>query len=221
MAYPIVQSGSSDNGTTNTQDVFSWSLAQNAGDLLYIVVYTTGPTVSGVTDTSGNVYHLAQSLNNGASGFGSLWYAYNIAAAAAGANTTTVLFTGSSSYVRHSVEYSGVLSSSDPLDVANNNFFVAGSTNPNVSLTTTGPGELIVGTFRNANLGGAATPGAGFSSVITTTLGYTENETQVAAGAVNVQCTTANGGWRALAAAFKPKPSGAVAQDPIAFGAEA
>ena len=94
--------------------------AQVAGDLNVIVVgwNDTTATVTGVTDSRGNTYTLAVGptvLSGVASQ--SIYYAKNIQAAAAGANTVTVAFSRAASFPDIRIaEYSGA-DPSNPVDV--------------------------------------------------------------------------------------------------------
>src|SRR5271157_2075967 len=121
--------------------------AQTAADLNIVVVGfdDTVATISSVTDSSGNVYNLAVGptvfgpTKNSPSVTQAIYYAVNIAAAAAGANTVTVVFNGSATWPDVRVaEYSGF----NTLDVT----AAAGGTvaaNNSGSVTTTVANELL------------------------------------------------------------------------------
>src|SRR5262249_41206970 len=78
----------------------SYNAAQTAGDLNVVVVgWNDGThTVSSVADSKGNVYSLAVGPTVFSGLSQSIYYAKNIAAAAAGANTVTVTFNGATPF---------------------------------------------------------------------------------------------------------------------------
>jgi hypothetical protein len=128
-----------------------YSVAQTAGDLNVVVVgwNDTNASVSSVNDSEGNVYQLAvgPTLLSGANGgplSQSIYYAPNIPAASAGANTVTVTFTQAANYADIRVlEYSG-LAQTNPVDTvasASGNSTTSSSGN----LTTTSATDLLIG----------------------------------------------------------------------------
>jgi chitodextrinase len=155
VAFKVASTGAyvQGNATTTASPTSSitstFSSAQLSGDLNIVVVdWTQGVTVSSITDQSGNTYHLALGPSfDGGSGAQSIYYAPNIAAAAAGTNTVTVTFSGSSvsGGGLRAVEYSGI-SPNNPLDTAGAAVCSA-STNlcSSGSITTTNAADLIVG----------------------------------------------------------------------------
>src|SRR5438105_5760301 len=85
--------------------------AQAAGNTNVVIVGWNDVTgaVSNVADSSGNVYTLAVGPTSGSGISQSIYYATNIAAAAAGANIVTVAFSPAVSYPDLRVlEYSGI-----------------------------------------------------------------------------------------------------------------
>ena len=140
--------------------------AQIAGDLNVVVGWNdTSATVTGVVDQTGNTYAPAvgPTAANGLSQ--SIYYAKNIAAAAAGANRVTVTFSTAAAYpdVRI-VEYSGS-DRSNPIDVA------AASSGNNASsssgsATTTNSIDLLFGANIVATL--TSGPGSGFTARLLT-----------------------------------------------------
>ncbi len=141
--------------------------AQLAGDLNVVVVGWNDSTavVSTVTDTSGNAYKLAVGPT-AISGVESqsIYYASNIAGAAAGVNTVTVTFSTAARFPDIRIlEYSGADPVS-PVDVA------AAETGNNLtsssSVTTTNPTDLLFA----ANMVQSLTtgPGSGFISRLLT-----------------------------------------------------
>src|SRR5579859_3087947 len=115
-----VQSNYSDPQSPQTTVGVKFNSAQTAGNLNVIVVgwNDTTSTVSSVTDSSGNAYTLAVGPTASAGCCTqSIYYAKNIKAAAAGANTVTVGFSAAAAYPDiRVVEYSGA-DTSNPVDV--------------------------------------------------------------------------------------------------------
>jgi len=97
----------------------TFAQAQIAGDLNVVVVgwnQATG-TVNAVTDSKGNVYQVAAPLARGTNLSQVVYYAKNIVAASAGANTVTVTFSAAATYADVRIlEYAG-LDTVSPLDV--------------------------------------------------------------------------------------------------------
>ncbi len=107
--------------TSASQVAAVYTGAQTAGDLNVVIVgwNDTAATVTSLTDTKGNMYALAvgPTLLSGSLSQ-SIYYAKNITAAAAGANTVTVKFSTVANYPDMRIlEYSGV-DTNNPLDVA-------------------------------------------------------------------------------------------------------
>src|SRR5262249_29899278 len=145
-----------------------FNAGQIAGDLNVIVVgwNDSTATVSGVTDTSGNAYTRAVGPTViGGVESQSIYYAKNIAAAAAGANTVTVKFSAAAVYPDIRIlEYSGA-DRNNPVDVtaaSSGN----GGTSSSGAVTTTNPTDLLFG----ANIVQTLTsgPGSGFTSRLLT-----------------------------------------------------
>jgi hypothetical protein len=146
----------------------TYTAAQTAGDLNVVVVgwNDTTATVKSVVDTKGNAYVLAvgPTLVSGTL-TQSIYYAKNVASAAANGNTVTVAFNGSAAYpdVRI-VEYSG-LSTSSLLDTAA--AATGNSTNSDSGAATTSwAKELLFGA--NTMTQTASGPGSGYTQRIIT-----------------------------------------------------
>ena len=148
-----------------------FNAAQAAGDLNVVVVgwNDTTAAVSSVTDSSGNKYALAVGptlYSSSTEPFSqSIYYAKNIAAAGAGANSVTVTFsTAAVAPDIRILEYSGA-DPNNPVDVT-----AASSGNSTTSssgaATTTNPTDLLFG----ANIVWTTTtgPGSGFTQRILT-----------------------------------------------------
>jgi fibronectin type 3 domain-containing protein len=124
-----------------------YASAQRQGDLNVVVVgwNDSTATVKSVIDSSGNTYTRAvgPTVMNGVASQ-AIYYAANIAGAAANANSVTVAFNGAAIYADiRIVEYSGVATTS-PLDVT---AAASGSSTSasSGSVTTTSASELILG----------------------------------------------------------------------------
>jgi len=147
----------------------TYNSAQVAGDTNIIVIGFGGPlsgssiAVSSVSDTSGNNYQLAVSYANSSVGINqSIYYAANIAAAAAGANTVTVQLSTSTGYPDLRIlEYSGI----NALDKTASGEGTA-TTASSGSVTTTHANELLFGACYN--FGTTKGPGSGFTQRVLT-----------------------------------------------------
>jgi hypothetical protein len=164
----FIQANSADPQATQATVTVNYTAAQLVGDLNVVVVgWNDGTaTVKSVTDTLGNVYNLAgtPTVQSGTA-TQAIYYAKNILAAAAGANTVTVTFNSAAAFPDIRIlEYSG-LDQNNPLDV-----FVGASGSSTSSssgaATTTNANDLIIG----ANVVQTATtgPGSGFTKRILT-----------------------------------------------------
>src|SRR5229473_3316103 len=163
-----VQGNYADPQTPQTTVNVTFTAAQAAGDLNVVVVgwNDATATVSTVGDNSGNIYTravgptvLSPSLSQ------SIYYAQNIKAAAAGANTVTVTFSTAAVYPDIRIlEYSGA-DPNNPVDVTATG---SGNSTSDTSgpATTTNPTDLLFA----ANMVGTYTPspGSGFTSRLLT-----------------------------------------------------
>jgi len=145
--------------TAQTTVKVTFTSAQAAGDLNVVVVgWNDGTvTVSSVADSRGNVYARAvgPTVQSGTASQ-SIYYAKNIASAAAGANAVTVTFSAAAAYPDIRIlEYSGA-DPGNPVDVVASNSGSSTSSSSG-SATTTNATDLIFG----ANLVQTATTGAG------------------------------------------------------------
>ena len=188
-----------------------YSNAQTLGDLNVIAVgwNDTTATVSSVQDSKGNVYTRAvgPTLLSGSLSQ-SVYYAKNIAAAAAGTNTVTVTFS-TAAYAAdiRIAEYSGA-DPSNPVDVT---AAASGTTNSSNSgsATTTNATDLIFGANIVATL--TTGPGSGFTSrMITSPDGdIVEDEMATSTGSYSASAPlSAAGPWIMQMVAFRT-PGGA------------
>ncbi len=191
----------------------AYTTAQTTGNLNVVIVGWNDSTaqVSSVTDSNGNTYRLAvgpTALEGVVSQ--AIYYAKNIPAAAAGANTVKVVFNVAASYPDIRIlEYSG-LDTTNPLDV------VAGATGTALacssgSVTTTNAADLIVGATTVQTATTAA--GIGFTQrMLTDPDGdFVEDRSVTANGSYSATATLLYpGGWVTQAVAFRaagsPKP---------------
>lgn len=141
--------------------------AQSAGDLNAVVVGWNDSTakINTISDSVGNTYSLAvgPTIISGALSQ-SIYFAKNIAAAAAGANSVTVTFSKAATHPDIRIlEYSGA-DANNPVDAVGANSGTSSSTN--TSITTVNPTDLIFA----ANIVRAQTtgPGAGFTQRLLT-----------------------------------------------------
>jgi hypothetical protein len=141
-----------------------YTAAQHQGDLNAVVVgwNDSSATVKSVTDTSGNTYAPAvgPTVMSGVASQ-TIYYAANIAAAAAAANTVTVAFNSAAAYPDiRIVEYSGIATTT-PFDVGAG---AGGKSSPASSgaATTTNATDLLIGADLTIEETSAA--GAGFTS---------------------------------------------------------
>ena len=163
-----VQGAYSTPQTAQTSVSVTYTAAQAAGDLNVVVVgwNNSTSTVSSVVDKSGNTYTLAvgPTVQSGVASQ-SIYFAKNIAAAAAGANAVTVTFSAAAPYPDIRIlEYTGA-DPNNPVDVtaASSGSSAAASSG---TVTTTNAADLIFG----ADLVQTETtgPGAGFTSRLLT-----------------------------------------------------
>ena len=201
----FVQSNSADPQAPQTTVTVPYTLAQTAGNLNVVVVGWNDSTakVNAVTDTKGSVYALVGvPVVQSGTATQAIYYAKNIAAAAAGANIVTVTFTVAAAYPDIRIaEYSG-LDPVNPLDVsvgAQGN----SATSDSGPVTTTNANDLLVG----ANLVQTLTSGAGTgytSRVITSPDGdILEDRVVTATGSYNATAAVSAGAWIMQMVAFK------------------
>jgi len=171
--------------------------AQTAGNFNAVVVGWSDTTsyVTSVTDTSGNAYVLAAGTvaANGISQ--EVFYAANIAAAAAGANEVVVQFNKAAADPDVRIaEYSG-LATTRPVDGSNGATGSSASANSG-GITITNATDLIFGAGTTGNAFTAA--GAGFTArvpIATPFFDLTEDKAVAATGSYNATGTLNTGAW--------------------------
>ncbi|HEY2467587.1 MAG TPA: IPT/TIG domain-containing protein [Terracidiphilus sp.] len=210
-AISYVQSNYVTPQTSQTKVTIPFTSAQTAGDLNVVVVgwYNNTSNVSTVADNSGNPYTLAVGPTV-ASGTAtqSIYYAKNIAAAAAGANSVTVTFSAAAPYPDIRIlEYKGA-DPNTPVDVtAASNGTIA--TSNSGSATTTNASDLIFGANYIASL--TTSPGSGFTERILTSPDgdIAEDQMVTSTGSYSATATlSASGWWVMQMVAFRAAGSG-------------
>ncbi|MGO9932943.1 MAG: fibronectin type III domain-containing protein [Steroidobacteraceae bacterium] len=189
--------------TKQTSVSVAFTKAQAAGDTNVIAIGWSDITSSivSVTDSKGNVYSVAAPMVRGTTQSQAIYYAKNITAAAANANTVTVTFNAPAAYVDlRASEYSG-LDPSAPLDkFASASGSSATSTTP--AVTTSFSSELIFGAGDTSGAFSAA--GSGFTKRIITNpdSDITFDKTVSAIGSYSASAKQ-NGSWVLQMATFK------------------
>ena len=200
--------------TAQTSATVTYKAAQGAGDLNVVVVgwNDSTATVTSVTDVKGNVYALAvgPTIQPGPAGGGGLsqaiYYAKNIAGAAASGNTVTVRFSAAATYPDVRVlEYSG-LDPTSPLDgttagVGNS------ATSDSGPMTTTNARDLLVAA--NTVWTSAVGPSTGFTSRVITSPDGDIAEDRAVTATGSYRATTALSGagpWVMQMVGFKGAP---------------
>ena len=188
----IADSAPQGNATSTTA---TFALAQGGGDLniVFIGWNDSTTTVKTVADSKGNVYQLAVGPTT-ISGLATqaIYYAPNIAAAAANANSVTVTFSGSAPYPDLRIlEYSGV-PASNPIDGVGT--ATGSSATVSASVTTTNATDVIVASdYVQYKTTGA---GSGFTSrVLTPDGGVVEDEKLTTTGTFAATAPQSPGGW--------------------------
>jgi chitodextrinase len=194
--------------------------AQTAGNLNYVAIGWIGlpRTILSVTDTKGNAYVPATTVKTGPNSYAQvIFYAKNIVAAAANANSVTVTFDGLVGNLDVRIaEYSG-LSTTNALDVTAG----ASGTGTNTAsgaVTTTNANDLLVGTNKVEN--STTGPGSGFTEELSTFDGdILEYRVVSATGSYEATAPQdSSGGWIMQMVAFRAagSPAGGDTQAPSA-----
>jgi glucose/arabinose dehydrogenase len=142
----FVQVRSTTPQTAQTTVALAYSGTQTAGNTNIVAIGWSDvtSTIASMTDGAGNVYQVAAPIARGGGLSQAIYYAKNIKAAVAGANTVTVQFSAAAPFPDLRItEYSG-LDPLKPFDVAGSG---SGSTSTATSanVTTTSPSELLFG----------------------------------------------------------------------------
>lgn len=182
----FVQSNSATPKTPTSPVTVQFTKAQTAGNMNIVVVGRSNTTsgVNSVVDSKGNTYTLI-SARSGSIVRQSIYYAKNIQAATAGANTVTVTFDSAPPFPDVRIlEYSG-LDQTSPSDTdidANGTAALADSGLHSIAL----PNELLVGAGTTS--GQFTGPGSGYTSRMITPDGdIVEDKNVTALGNYNAQ----------------------------------
>jgi hypothetical protein len=195
-----------------------YSAAQQQGDLNVVVVgwNDSTATVKSVTDSSGNVYALAvgPTVMNGIASQ-AIYYASNIAAAAASGNTVTVAFASPAIYADIRIGEYGGIATAGALDVA----AAASGTGTSASsgsVSTTFANDLIVGA--DLTVTGTST-GSGFTQRLMTVPDADIFEDRIVTATGSYAATVGiapSGQWIMQLAAFKAATVGTITPTPTA-----
>jgi hypothetical protein len=185
----------------------AYSKAQTAGNTNILAIGWNDATssITSVKDTLGNTYRLAVATARGSALSQAIYYASNIKAAAAGANTVTVTLSAAAFAIDLRItEYSG-LDPTSPFDVGRS---AAGNTAlaSSGTVTTTAAGELIFGA--GMTVGGFSAAGTSLTSRIITWPDYDIAEDRSVTTTGNYGATAPLFGaaaWLMQVASFKNK----------------
>jgi chitodextrinase len=214
-AIAYVQSNSASPSTTVSSVGVPFTAAQSAGDFIVIgVSWGSSASISSVADTKGNVYTLAVGPTTFSGAASAIYYAKNIVAATAGANTVTVTFnTATGTPDLRVAEYSGI-DTTNPLDVTVVSTGTS-ATSSSGSATTTNANDLLIGS--NAVLSGTSGAGTGFTKRQISTFdgNILEDEIVSSTGAYTASAPLiSSAAWIMQLAAFKAASSGGDATPP-------
>jgi chitodextrinase len=139
----LVQLNSATPQTPQSSVSLPYSQLQSSRDTnIAVIGFTNAATITSVTDTKGNAYSLAAPLTHNGSVYQAVYYAKNVASAAAGANTVTVAFSTAVQYTDVRIaEYSG-LDATNPVD-GTSSATGSATTADSGTVTTTKPVELL------------------------------------------------------------------------------
>ena len=206
----FVQSSSATPSSPQPSVTVAFAAAQQQGDLNVVAVgwFDTTTAITSVTDTKGNAYSLAVGPT-ALSGIGSqsIFYAKNIAGAAANANSVKVTFSAAAPFPDVRIlEYSGV-DPVNPVDVVHVGSG-SGGTSDSGAATTTNANDLLFG----ANYVFTSTTGAGpgFTNRVFTPDGdIAEDKIVTTTGSYNATAAlSGSGSWIMQIVAFRAAPAG-------------
>lgn len=202
----FVQVANTTTNTASTSISVNYAAAQSAADLNVVIVGWEDSTsnITSVVDSKGNSYALAIGpVRNSGHNSMAIYYAKNIVAATAGANTVTVTFnTAAAGPDIRIAEYHG-LDTGSPFDVASSGFATSGTAMTTGTLTTASANELIVGGDQLSEWTSAV--GAGFTQRVNTSHGHVlEDRIVTSFGSYTANATQgASGYWTMVGATFK------------------
>ena len=194
----FVQGAYNDPQSTVSSVGVAFTGAQTSGDLNIVVIgwNDTTATVKSVTDSKGNTYTLAVGPTQmSGDATQSIYYAANIASAAANSNTVTVTFNVAAAYPDLRIlEYSGAATSS-PIDASGSGTGMSTTPTATLSSKTTNANDLILAANYIATSTKAV--GSGFTSRIVTSPNsdLVEDELVSATGTYTATSTMTTSGW--------------------------
>jgi chitodextrinase len=205
-ALGVLQGNSGDPQTPTSSVMVTFSGAQTAGDTNVIAIgwRTPGANIQSVTDSRGNTYMPAVGPTILTDlGAHAIYFSSGIVAAASGANTVTVTFSGSVSQPDVRIAEYGGIDASEPIDAIG---FATGTgtTSSSGTISTITANTLIVG----ANLSATSTtgPGSGFTTRSLSSPNGNILEDRIVSGAGNYSATaplSASGKWIMQIVAFR------------------
>ncbi len=195
--------------TSQSSVAVAYTSAQVAGDTNILAIGWNNATsnITSVTDSAGNAYQVAVPTARGSGLSQAIYYAPNIKAAGAGANTVTVTFNTATPFIDiRALEYSG-LDPVNPFDVgasASGNSTAANSG----SVTTSAASELIFAAGMTAGVFSAA--GTNFTNrIITAQDGdIAEDRLVTTAGSYTATASLSSATWLMQVATFKAAGAG-------------
>jgi hypothetical protein len=196
------QTASLFQSSTSKNISLAFGSASTAGNLVIVHLDwdKQSRSVASVTDNKGNLYQkiIGPTNWNGTSYRAELWYAYNIRG---GALTITAKLTGNTTsfFQIYISEYSGIVSSADPLDKSSVNTGNTAAVSSGAA-TVTYNNELIYGAAIGAS--GTLSKGSGFTLRSSVNQNIIEDKTGSSVGSYSTNFTSAGGNWVAQMASF-------------------
>jgi chitodextrinase len=181
-----------------------YTAAQTAGNTNVIAIGWNDATsnITSVTDSAGNAYQVAVPVVRGSGLSQAIYYATNIMASAANANTVTVTFNASvfAADIRI-MEYSG-LDEVAPFDMGTSGSG-NGTTASTGNVTTTLSNDLLVGAGMTSNSFNSAGTGYTLRTITQPDADILEDKLAVNPGAYNATASGVSGQWVMQMAAFR------------------
>jgi hypothetical protein len=206
IALGVIQGNSGDPQAPASSVTVTFPGAQTAGDTNVIAIGWRTPTanIQSVTDSRGNVYMPAvgPTIFPGV-GAHAIYFSSGIVAAASGANTVTVTFSGSVSLPDVRVAEYGGIDASEPIDAVG---FATGTgtTSSSGTISTITANTLIVGA--NLSTTTSTGPGSGFATRSLTSPNGNILEDRIVTGAGSYSATaplSVSGDWIMQVVAFR------------------
>lgn len=164
MSISFIAANSNFTNPGGATTISATALNVVAGDT--VVVSVRGPnndvSISGVTDTAGNIYRQACGIPSGTTGRHEVWYCTNCVANAS--NVVTATFDTSQTFTGIAVAQFRGIASISPLDVCS--FFIKTTSSNNVTsnaFTTAVADSVIIACAHVNGIGNAWTPDSGYT----------------------------------------------------------